>query len=212
MLKRRIVLLSLLVCGVLIVQSAHAALWQEGSIHSGQSTREIDIDGSSLSVRVDFAVFDTIANPDAWGGANGFDIPGGGQYVYAYQIFNEEGLSAEALKSFSLLQLGGEDLNEGSIMGTGWENDMTGQDISPEDILTASSWGFSGFFIPGKYSSFLVITSDNSWVEGDYEVQRHVFSVPENVDDEFISNPEPVTMILFATGGCMIFRKKRIVN
>ena len=71
MLKKKVVLLSLLVCGLLIIQSAQAA-WQDGSFYAGQSSRQIDVDGGSLSVHIDFAVFDTEANPNAWGGANGF--------------------------------------------------------------------------------------------------------------------------------------------
>ena len=211
MLKKKSVLLSVLVCGVLIIQNARAAPWQDGSIHSGQSSRIIDVDGGSLAVSIDFAVFDTVANPDAWGGENGFDIPGGGQYVYAYQIFNEEGLSSEALGSFSLLKQTGEALDEAPIMGTGWENDMTGEDIAPEDIPTASSWAFNGFFIPGKYSSFLVISSDQSWVEGDYNLDAYeepVFSVPDNVG-EFVVSPEPATVTLLGIGSLLILKNKK---
>ena len=211
MLKRKIVLYSLLVCGVLIIQSADALEdWQQGAVHAGQSSRQIDADGGPLAVRVDFAVFDTVANPDAWGGENGFDIPGDGQYVYAYQIFNDENLGTETLTAFSLLKENGENISDAAIMGTGWENDMTGEDISPEDMPTASSWDFNGFFIPGEHSSFLVISSDNTWVKGDYELGTYEdILVPEDAADEPVLVPEPTSIILLISGSCMLFRNRK---
>ena len=213
MLKRRFILLSLLICGTLIIQSAQAALdWQEGSIHSGTSYRQIEIDSGFLAVHIDFAVFDTEANPDAWGGENGFNIPGGGQYVYAYQIFNDEGYSTEALGSFSLLTEGGEYINGGGIMGTSWENDMTGQDIAPEDTPTESSWAFNGLFVPSKYSSFLVISSDHSWVKGDYELggyEEPDFPVTDEISIDALQVPEPTTIMLLGVGGLAFFKKSR---
>ena len=169
MVMRKIILFTLMVSGVLFIQSAQAALdWQDGSIYSGESWRQIPTGDGFLAVRIDFAVFDTRANPDAWGGENGYNNPGGGQYVYAYQIFSYEGYGTENLGSFKLLNDSGLDVNEAdaAILGTGWENDMTQEDIAPENTPTASSWEFSGFFLPGGHSSLLVISSDHSWVKG----------------------------------------------
>ncbi len=207
MVMRKIILFSLMVFGVLFIQSAQAALdWQEGSIYSGESFRRIQVNGGFLAVRVDFAVFDTEANPDAWGGENGFDIPGDGQYVYAYQIFNYQGPSTEALGSFGLLNENGQDVNEAdaAIMGTGWENDMTQEDISPEETPTASSWAFNGFFFPGEHSSFLVISSDHSWVKGDYSLGAY-----QDPDFPVQGNPEPATIMLLGVGGLTLFTKFR---
>ncbi|MFC1676211.1 PEP-CTERM sorting domain-containing protein [Planctomycetota bacterium] len=221
MVMRKIILFTLIVYGMVFIQSAQAALLDppdlpDGSIYSGESYRQIETNGGYLAVRVDFAVYDTEANPDAWGGENGFDNPGGGQYIYAYRIVNYEDYSTEALGSFGLLNENGQDVNEAdaAIMGTGWENDMTEEDISPESTPTASSWSFNGFFFPNERSSLLVISSNHSWTKGDYSLgayQDPDFPVAEEIagGGDVLLNPEPATIMLLGVGGVTIIAKFR---
>lgn len=76
---RMAVPLVLMACFVMTAGAALTSL-PTSSFRSGTSYQQV--------CRVEFAVYDTKANPNEFIGTDGFTNPGTGQYIYAYQIFS----------------------------------------------------------------------------------------------------------------------------
>jgi hypothetical protein len=207
---REIRLLALLLVATLFVQNVAAGLLPYSTHYQGRSY--FDDPDAGVTGWVDFAVYDTLGSyEDEWGGA-GFDAPGDGRYIYAYQIFSDDG-STDAIELFTIMgiddhQLSGidtitsQDPWEGySLITEGVE--PTDADFSPDE--TRGTWKFSdGLLIAGEYSWFLILSSANDWVEGEYLIQTASgFPVPPGI------NPEPCTLALLGLGSVILFVKRR---
>jgi len=209
---RRLKLLSLLAVAILFVQNASATLepilpessYHEGFVFYGD---EPDYEGH-LKGRIDFAVYDTdnLLLPDETALADELGLPG--RYIYAYEIFNDyEGTSEESVAYFAVFNPDetAMELDEESI---GSHDDEMGGIEPANAYLTGSKsrvvWEFnggSGYVIAGEHSWFLVFSSDQDWIAGDYEVKG-----PQDVP---VPSPEPATIVLLGVGGALMMCTKR---
>lgn len=210
---KEIRLLSLLFVATLFVQNAGATLFLPYSSHY-QGRSYFDDPVSGVTGFVDFAVYDTLGpNGNEWTGA-GFAAPGAGQYIYAYQIFNDAG-SADAIEFFTILGIDDpptpHDLIGISSMNTQdpWEDyplitegvDATEMNANLDE--TRATWEFAGgILVAGEYSWFLIFSSANDWVEGKYMMET-AGGFP------ITSNPEPCTLALLGLGSAILFVKRR---
>ena len=217
---REIGFFSLLLTAALFVQNAGAALpamlptssFADGA-WQGEEFYDEDLgDGDFLRGRVDFAVYDSenLLFPDESAWVGGVDIPGEGQYIYAYQIFNDyEDISDEPVWSFAIFGIDGAPLDvvEDSISSS--EDPQLGIKPSNEYFSTDRLkvvWEFGGgALFAGEHSWFLVFSSNSGPVLGSYEVkalEEGEFPVPPEV-------PEPATLILLGVGGALIFTRRK---
>jgi hypothetical protein len=205
-------LLSLLFVATLFVQNAAAALLPYSSHYQGRSYFDDPVSG--VTGWVDFAVYDTLGpNGNEWTGA-GFTAPGAGQYIYAYQVFNDTG-SADAIEFFTILGIDDpptpHDLIGISTMDTQdpWEDyPLITEGIAPTEMNTnlsetRATWEFAGgILVANSYSWFLIFSSANDWVEGKYLMET-AGGFP------ITSNPEPCTLALLSLGSAILFAKRR---
>jgi hypothetical protein len=210
---KEIRLLTLLLVATLFVQNATAGLILPYSSHyQGRSYFPESITG--VKGFVDFAVYDTQGlYGDEWGG-NGFEAPGTGRFIYAYQVFSDANSTA-AIDFFTIMGIddpptphhliGIDTINSQNP----WElSQLITEGVAPTSTETNLSetrgtWKFAGsIFAPGEYSWFLIFSSDNDWVQGKYTMETSsIFPVA--------SNPEPCTLALLGLGSAILFAKRR---
>ncbi len=192
---RKICFLALLLVTALFIQNVSAAL--TSSYYDGF----VRYDENGLHGRIDFAVYDTLHLE--YGGEyldNGIEIPGTGQYIYAYQIFNDPLASVE-VAHFAILDIYGAAIDEALMNATSAQNNGAGG-IAPDPIVSVTQgvwkWTFDGGYISeGEHSRFLVFSSEQDWVEGSYEIKG-----PTSI-------PEPGILTLLGIGSAMAFIRRR---
>ena len=154
--------------------------------------------GLAMRGRIDFAVYDDITE---WT-SEGFEDPGGtGDYLYAYQIFNDYGDYSEAyIESFSISSYGGAEV--GSI---GAQDDAMGGTEASFDT-GAMLWefeGVGGLLASGEHSWLLVFRSSHAPTEGTYSLTGAESDTP------WVPNPEPASLMLLGGGALWMLNKKR---
>jgi hypothetical protein len=173
-------------------------------------------DGSYLYCRVDFAVYDSgdLQFPDETDWVNGLAVPGEGQYIYAYQVFNSP-VSDEAVASFAVFGIDSTppDLDEASIgsyedPGAGIEpkNGSLSDDGLRVVWEFGDSEGFS-FIYKGDHSWFLLFRSNSGPVEGDFEITAPIDQGVQPIPGV----PEPATIALLSIGGALFLRRRKAV-
>jgi len=209
---KRIKLLSLLFVATLFVQNAAATILPYSSHYQGSSY----FNNAGVTGHVDFAVYDTLGTSgDEWTGA-GFTAPGTGQYIYAYQIFNDAGSSA-AIEFFTIMGID-DPPTPHHLAGIAtmdsqnpWENyPLITEGVAPTNSFpntnlaeTRATWEFAGgILVADEYSWFLIFSSANDWTEGRYDMSPPADIVP-------IPNPEPCTLALLGLGGTILFAKRK---
>jgi hypothetical protein len=200
--QKRILLLFLLF--VLLVQTASAL---ESTYYSGKTYYDLLWDDGYLRGKIEFAVYD---NRSEYEGRTGLTAPGSGSYVYAYQIWNDQLNSDEAITYFAILGL-----DPANISGFGYDEDITGgiepsvaHFVDDDGVWEWSDDGGAGGFIQlGDHSWLLVFSSEADWVVGDYEI-RGIENDPFPKPDI----PEPATVALLGAGGVLLLRRRRKTN
>jgi len=193
---------------VLLAQGAYATpteILPSSSHYEGQTYFSVATGTGFLGGFVDFAVYDTAdGDGDEFADA-GFESPGDGRYIYAYQLFNVT--STEAIEYFAVLDIGqGAIENPASDIGS--VDDGSGDATGPvyeafEQDATRAVWEFgSGIMISGEHSYFLVFSSDQDWVKGTFTLQKPDNEIPVPV-------PEPSMIALFGISSLGLFLKKK---
>lgn len=217
---RKIGILCLLAVATLFVQDAEAVLtYLPESTYAGDTWRgyryydEEPEPGFYLRGRIDFAVYDTenlvLPKEIAWVGELETELgemPG--QYIYAYQVFNDYGASDMEVSYFAVYALDNDpiDVYEASIGSFA----DPGSGVEPTDGSLESNlkviWEFdNGLIYKGDHSWFLVFCSDYSPVEGDYKIKA-----PEDKGTPPVPEvPEPMTIAMLGIGGAVILRRRR---
>jgi len=159
------------------------------------------------NVRIEFAVYDTQGNNEF--ASAGFAAPGDGRYTYVYQLFNTSASSEFDIEYFqvnmglgavtSQEQIGSADDLAGGIASTDAYFDTT---------MTKGAWEFEdASLVVGKHSAFLIISSDQDWVVGQYSLtQSSDFPVPGGDPNV----PEPMTLMLMAAGGLGLLSRRNV--
>ena len=195
---KKIVLLCFLFVVVLFANNASATL--TSSYYDGTTYYDLLWEDGYLRGHIDFAVYD---DRQEYEFVTGFDAPGSYEYVYAYQIFNDDLFSNEAVAYFAVLGV-----EAGITSGIGCEDDLTGG-IGPtptdgyfDDVELKVVWEFEdGVIYEGEHSWLLVFSSTEDWVPGEYEIKGPDFPTPEV--------PEPATLVLLGISSAWLLNKSR---
>ena len=175
---KKIIWVSLLVTALMFVSQASAELLEDESLlpssslydgytYYGEEIENSDGTSSYMQGRIDFAVYDTTAGNE-WNIETGYDNPGSGKYIYAYQIFNDyDEASQVPIEAFSVLGLDGAKISiDETSVGTE-EDFLKGQDAAGTSFTDSSvTWDFSytsaGDYTIGitEHSFFLIFSSD----------------------------------------------------
>ena len=217
--------LALLATLIFSVQNASATtvpILPESSHYQGSIYYGADGEYDGLYGRIDFAVYDTSVYPNEFIGNDRFDAPGQGQYIYAYQIFNDEDSSSLKVDYFGIFGIDGHTLNESLLYGIGSQSDSpddtTEEGVEPssadfDDTDSRVVWEFhDGYLLLDEHSFFLVYSSDYDWVAGSYEFRPKpefpVDGTPAD-DDQGVHTPEPISILLFGLSAAVLFAKRR---
>jgi len=204
----------ILVCGLLIVatlfaRTASATYYLPDSSYEGGAWQGNSIyEENGFNVLVDFAVYDTGNLQFADETALAEQLNLAGQYIYAYQIFNHWGDIYEEIAYFGILDIDKQPIDEALIKNdTGSYDDGSGGVApTPEDSEIQGTWVWTfdgGYISAGEHSWFLVFSSDNTPIVGDFEIrgtEEGDFPVP---------TPEPATIILLGIGGVIAVSTRR---
>jgi len=162
--------------------------------------------GGYLAGRIDFAVYDTANLVHAEETALCQALNMDGQYIYAYQIFNDYPASDESVAYFAVFGIGEVPMNVYCDSIDSFDDSAGGQESSDEyftPLNTRGVWEFNGGLVAaGEHSWFLIFCSDHDWVKGDYELKAPDFPVPPV--------PEPATVMLFGLGGALLLTRRKV--
>jgi hypothetical protein len=174
-----------------------------------QGSRFYNQDG--VKAYVEYAVYDTAASDyeNIFNGAKDcFVNPGSGQYIYAYEVYNQDSSnSLDPITTFELL--GG---NPSAADGIGSQNNGNGS-IAATNDGDSFVWKFeNAVFIGDKHSVFMVFSSDAKPKAGTLKLSTLTESGSEPpVNDDSGNTPEPTTLAMLAVGATsLLARRKRV--
>lgn len=194
--------LVLLFVAILFTQNASATLLptstyaqQEGNWQGIENIDDGDVHGF-----LSYAVYDRNNMPSTEEISLDADLNQmDGQYIYAYQVYNDADTGIANIASLQMLNLDQSPLDNSVINDIGSLEDDPFSGTEPSDAFKPGIWEFAGnsAILPGENSWFLVFTSDFAPVAGSFVVTHA---------------PEPVTIALLGIGGLMILRRKKKVR
>ena len=206
-LYRRMIMRKLLIMLLVVPFAAHPASATlprqipESSHYQGFTFYDEEVDDGSggtiqMRGRIDFAVYDTETYSDEFIGADGFERPGDGRYIYVHQIFNDyDGYSEAPVVYFAVLGLDSHFLDDfGSQEGPVSGVEPTRAYFTGSEMV----WEFYGDWIDvGEHSQFLAFSSNMDWCRGEYDM-RGPASIPEpkhvEIDIKPRSCPNPLNV------------------
>ena len=199
---KKIILSALMLAAGFLVQNASATL--TSSYYDGFVYYDKAWEDGYLRGQIDFAVYDDRSEYES---VTGLSAPGEGKYVYAYQIFNDFADSDKAVTYFSI-----SGLNESISSGMGTQDDGSSGKKPAEWSYNATEgywkWkidGTNSLIYQGDHSWFLVYSSNNDWVKGNYDIKG-----PENEDElPQPQIPEPASMLVLLGAGGLMLRKRK---
>lgn len=164
---------------------------------------------NNLSVVVDFAVYDKLGGNE-WTTVAGWDAPGEGRFIYAYQIKNfTQGKQLAAFNvfdddgTFSETAINSIDSYDDGTDG----KEPTGGSFDSSKSAVVWQFGGSSALVYQDHSWVLLFTSNYSPTKGTYSFETAQNDIPIEGDTEV---PEPATMVLLSTCAVMhIFTRKR---
>lgn len=189
----------------------------ESSHYQGTSYYNVALDSSKiLSGRIEFAVYDTQTNPNEFVGSDGFNAPGQGRYIYAYQIINYSSNGADmtnaAVSFFTILGISPGAIPSLANVGTTADTPNPGVDATKKSLTidqTQVVYEFAnGVLAAGKNSWFLLMRSNSDWKKGSYK-----FQAPNDDDivapgDDNPSVPEPATLSMLLIGSLALYKRR----
>ena len=191
----------------------------DSSYFSGQSAFGRIVGDGYVRGRIEYAVYDTVTNPDEFTGLDGFENPGDGQFVYAYQIFLYSGSSNVNLDFFSITGLS-QSMLESAVIDYTLDDDInpgvsptnTGKAYTDDEENSQAFWEFINDGIePGAKSIFLLISSDAGPKMTTYDFKPSENGSVVSPDEEDTTQgddnqvPEPVSLLLLS-GGALLCR------
>jgi len=219
-LNRVFCLLSLLFV-VMFASNAFAVLYElpNSSFQGGAWNGESTYSDNGFHAVVQYSVYDTDGGNELVeaGYVTPEDGIGNGRYIYAYQVFNANSDTTKDIGYLKLFGAAGRTLTGGEMSGligshkdptnateqgkkpSSGEFDDTEKKISWK-FLSDSAGGDFGVIGQGRHSYFLIFSSNSAPVWGNYEIKPPQEGVPV---------PEPAMIVLFGTGGLILFRKPR---
>lgn len=151
-----------------------------------------------FNVRIDFAVYDTDDYPDDFEWTAEPPMPETDRYIYAYQIFNHHTADKE-VAYFQILDIDEEPIPEAVMHSTTSQDDLS-EGVEPLESDTQGVWEFDwGVLIAGEHSYFLILSSNQPPVVGDYKIESLTSEPP------YVPSPEPATIALLGLGGAAAF-------
>ncbi len=201
---------------LMCVQDSFAVLIElpSSSYQGGKWEGSITHTQDGFNTLIEFNVYDTQGGNE-WVDA-GYEAPGDGRYIYAYQIYNAAS-DTKDVGYFEIFGKAGNTLTGGEISGLDSEQDPTSsgqqQGIKPyqagfNDTEKKVSWEFldagGDFGVVGqaRHSYFLTFSSDQAPIAGAYEIKPPATDFP-------IPTPEPTTIALLGAGSLLLVRKPR---
>ena len=209
--KSLLLLAMLFVFATSIAQAGLAPSYlPESTYYQGRHSFSEDMgNGVVISGHLEFAVYTGTQAVDAIE-ATGYE--GEADYVYAYQVFNDQ----ESDAAMTYFAVTGIDPTAVESDGIDTMEDYSGTGIEPSTYgfnadQTKGIWEFNNTtLIQGEKSWFLFIYSDYDWVAGGIQLEAvYDDDIPVPIDDGSDNIPEPMTLVLLLGGAALSLKFKK---
>jgi hypothetical protein len=200
---KRLCIFGVLIVAAMLVQDAMAlpsGAYVDDNNKTWRGFKSYTNDG--FDVVLDWAVY-KISSANPW---SQVDFPDGDNYIYAYQIFNNQD-AAKDVGFFGMLDKHGDPITQTLMHATQAVADGAGGVMTdPNPSSKQGEWAWLpgvGYVSAGKNSAFLIFSSVYGPTKGSFVVKEAQESDPGTPDV-----PEPGTLALLGTAAGMFFAKR----